>query len=60
MMLILFCFVLFFFHQFSTRPTLYIGEHAGGLYALPSLIEEGSPLVEVNIQLFLANNHNIH
>ena len=53
-----FCFV--FFHQFSTRPTLYIGEHAGGLYALPSLIEEGSPLVEVNIQLFLANNHNIH
>jgi len=29
------------------RPTLYIGEHAGGLYALPSLVEEGSPLVEV-------------
>ena len=56
---VLFCSV-FFFHQFSTRPTLYIGEHAGGLYALPSLIEEGSPLVEVNIQLFLANNHNIH
>ena len=55
---VLFCSV--FFHQFSTRPTLYIGEHAGGLYALPSLIEEGSPLVEVNIQLFLANNHNIH
>lgn len=47
---VLFCSV--FFHQFSTRPTLYIGEHAGGLYALPSLIEEGSPLVEVNIQLF--------
>ena len=32
---------------FSCRPTLYIGEHAGGLYALPSLVEEGSPLVEV-------------
>lgn len=31
------------------RPTLYIGEHAGGLYALPSLVEEGSPLVEVRI-----------
>ena len=26
---------------------MYIGEHAGGLYALPSLVEEGSPLVEV-------------
>ena len=52
----LFC----FFFQFSARPTLYIGEHAGGLYALPSLVEEGSPLVEVNIQLFLVNNHNIH
>ena len=28
---------------------MYIGEHAGGLYALPSLVEEGSPLVEVRI-----------
>ena len=56
-----FDFVVFcFFLQFSTRPTLYIGEHAGGLYALPSLIEEGSPLVEVNIQLFVANNSNIY
>lgn len=33
------------------QPTLYIGEHAGGLYALPSLIEEGSPLVEAKVLL---------
>ncbi|XP_073245548.1 serine/threonine-protein kinase/endoribonuclease IRE1-like [Porites lutea] len=33
------------------QPTLYIGEHAGGLYALPSLIEEGSPLVEPRVLL---------
>lgn len=33
------------------RPTLYIGEHAGGLYALPSLVEEGSPLVEVRFYI---------
>lgn len=30
---------------------MYIGEHAGGLYALPSLIEEGSPLVEAKVLL---------
>jgi len=35
------------------RPTLYIGEHAGGLYALPSLVEEGSPLVEVRTIRYL-------
>lgn len=33
------------------QPTLYIGEHAGGLYALPSLVEEGSPLVEAKVLL---------
>ncbi|XP_015749838.1 PREDICTED: serine/threonine-protein kinase/endoribonuclease IRE1-like isoform X1 [Acropora digitifera] len=33
------------------QPTLYIGEHAGGLYALPSLIEEGSQLVEAKVLL---------
>ncbi|KAK3753794.1 hypothetical protein QZH41_018451 [Actinostola sp. cb2023] len=33
------------------QPTLYIGEHPGGLYALPSLVEEGSPLVEAKVML---------
>ncbi|XP_032242727.1 serine/threonine-protein kinase/endoribonuclease IRE1 [Nematostella vectensis] len=33
------------------QPTLYIGEHSGGLYALPSLVEEGSPLVEAQVML---------
>lgn len=45
------CFITVFYlrYLFHSRPTLYIGEHAGGLYALPSLVEEGSPLVEVRI-----------
>ncbi|XP_031563309.1 serine/threonine-protein kinase/endoribonuclease IRE2-like isoform X1 [Actinia tenebrosa] len=33
------------------QPTLYIGEHSGGFYALPSLVEEGSTLVEPKVML---------
>lgn len=30
------------------RPTLYIGKHSGGLYAMPTLVDEKTVVIDVS------------
>ena len=39
--------ILKFTDRFCFSATLYVGEHEGKLYALPSMIEEGTQLIGV-------------
>lgn len=39
--------------KFISRPTLFVGKHSGGLYAIPTLVDEKSVVVDVRIILSL-------
>lgn len=36
-------------YYYHFRPTLFIGKHSGGLYALPSLVDEATVSIDVRV-----------
>ena len=36
-------------YYYNFRPTLFIGKHSGGLYALPSLVDEATVSIDVRV-----------